>query len=170
MAEELAGRIIDFLKTSHHDLTISDIASSLSVERHTAAKHLETLRARGLCEYRVVGRSKLWRIVDSPLLTLISDGMSPLSKELSSLLAGIGERITIQDDNNRIVWSNDFELVNKKCFEAFTRRKTSCPDCPVKQTFDTGKAIRANGHDGVVTTTPLKKRGSTVAVVNITTR
>lgn len=51
----------------------------------------------------------------------------------------------------------------------FARRKTSCPDCPVQQTFETGEGTITRMKDGTVKTIPLKRDGETVAVVNITT-
>lgn len=170
MAPDTASRIIELLEGNAHDLTISEIATTLGIERHTAAKHLDALHAKGLCEYRAVGRSKLWRLADSPLLSIFKDDDSPLSKELASMLRDIGDRIVIQDEELKVIWSNDERVVNKKCFEAFTRRKSSCPDCPVRKTFESGNGMTKDGHGGRVKTTPLKKNGKTVAVVNITCR
>ena len=168
MATDTSSRILELLEGNAHDMTISELASTLGMERHTAAKHLERLHAKGLCEYRTVGRSKLWKLADSPLLSLFSDTDSLVSKELASMLRDIGDRIVIQDENLKVIWSNDDTALNKKCFEAFTRRKTSCPDCPVKETFESGAGRKGKGHGGIVKTTPLKKDGKTVAVVNIT--
>ncbi|MGM5481685.1 MAG: hypothetical protein ACQESE_04735 [Nanobdellota archaeon] len=168
MASDTSSRIVELLKGNTHDMTISEIATTLGIERHTAAKHLDALHAKGLCDYRTVGRSKLWKLADSPLLSLFSDTDSPVSKELASMLSDIGDRIVIQDEDLKVIWSNYNDALNKKCFEAFTRRKTSCPDCPVRETFESGNGKKGIGHGGTVKTTPLKKDGKTVAVINIT--
>ncbi|MFW6378826.1 MAG: HTH domain-containing protein [Nanoarchaeota archaeon] len=170
MVEERTREIIKLLKHAPYDMTITEIASKVGVERHTAAKHLEKLHAKGLCEYRIVGRSKLWRLADSPLLSIFKDGDSLISRELASMLRDVRERIVIQNEDLTVIWSNDKRAVNKKCFEVFTKRKTSCPDCPVKRTFEKGNCSTGKGHDGMIRTTPLKENGKTVAVINITSK
>ena len=160
-------KILDILTKSSQDLPIQEIATHLSVERHTAAKHLESLKAKGLCEYRSVGRSKLWSVTDSPLLSVFTECNSPLSKELMNLLKQTDARVTIQDKDMNVIWSTEKKTLNKKCYKTLAKKNKMCPDCPVIETFENGKELDAKGHGGNVHTTPLKKNGETVAVINI---
>ena len=60
----LHRKILTLLKHSNiknQRLTINQIAESLNIDRHTAAKHLESMRSKGLIDYKNVAKSKIGR-------------------------------------------------------------------------------------------------------------
>jgi signal transduction histidine kinase len=58
--------------------------------------------------------------------------------------------ITVIDENYRIVRSNETfrqsfgDVMYRRCYEVYKRRKTKCPNCPAAKTFKDGKVHRSN--------------------------
>jgi predicted transcriptional regulator len=125
--------IYDTLRASRDALTISQIASIVEVERHTAAKFLEGLSSLGLIEEEQKGRAKMFKASHSPLYAMLQQN-NPVSSELKTLLKNIDESITFQDGNHGILWSNKSQEIGKKCYEVFANRDTVCDKCQVTQT------------------------------------
>ncbi len=53
-------RVVELLRSASEELHTERIAESLGVTRHTAAKYLEILRAKGVVRCRKLGNAKLW--------------------------------------------------------------------------------------------------------------
>ena len=58
-------KILELLQSASEELHTEKIAEALGVTRHTAAKYLEILRAKGIVQYRKLGNAKLWRTSDA---------------------------------------------------------------------------------------------------------
>lgn len=58
MEQGLEERIIDYLKETDAGATASEISRALSINRMTAVKYLEVMRATGLVDFRKVGMAK----------------------------------------------------------------------------------------------------------------
>lgn len=160
--------IIKTLQEQKEDITINHIAAEVGVDRHTAAKHLNALENLGIVTYRAVGKSKMWKLTPSPLLSIISSN-NPVRKELANMLGLLDERINIQSKEFDIIWTNRNEKdVSKKCYEIMANKGEVCKDCPVKKTFTTGKQQKIN-HKGIeIISEPVKdKTGETIAAINI---
>ncbi len=61
MEKNLRDQILKVLKASPSGLQMEGLADKLGLTRHTVAKYLEVLRAKGKIHYHKVGRSKLWK-------------------------------------------------------------------------------------------------------------
>ena len=159
-------QIIELLKTKKEDITINQIAEELGIERHTASRHLEALRGLGVCTYRSIGKSKVWKLAPSAFLSIISEE-NPLREELDMVLSLVDNRITVQTQNHDIIWANKGKT-NKKCYELHGKAEHECDCCPVDKTFSTGKTQRATCQHNDIVTRPIKdKDGKTIAVINI---
>ena len=159
--------IIKYLQAQDLDLTTSHIAKDLGIDRHTAGKHLESLRSIGICEYREIGKSKVWKLTPSPLLSVVSHD-SPLKKELDEVLGLMDERINIQNKNFDIIWTNKGEYNEKKCFELMAKSDHKCENCPVDDIFKTGQTQVTQCGGSTIVSKPVKnKRDETIAVINI---
>lgn len=74
--------------------------------------------------------------------------------KLDAILAAIGDGISIQDRNLKVLYQNKAlkEMVGDHagafCFEAYEQRHEPCPGCPVKASFQDGKVHKAErlGH------------------------
>jgi len=58
MEQGLEERIIDYLKETDAGATASEISRELGINRMTAVKYLEVMRATGLVDFRKVGMAK----------------------------------------------------------------------------------------------------------------
>ncbi len=125
--------ILDVLKTSSVDLTIIDIAQKMDIDRHTAAKRLESLRSQGLVDFRTVGKSKLWRL-SNPLIGVLKNNSS-ISDSMKGIISSLQGHVNIQSEDHSVIWSND---LMKKC-HAIESDRSLCKNCPVEKTFRTGK-------------------------------
>lgn len=60
------------------------------------------------------------------------------------ILHNIGDPFRIIDRDFRVLWSNREEgegyPVGQYCYEAYQRRSTPCPECPIHVSFSSGKA------------------------------
>lgn len=161
-------QIIDLLKTKNEDITINQIADELKIERHTASRHLEALRGLGVCTFRSIGKSKVWKLSPSPFLSVISVD-NPLNDELKNMLSLLDNKITVQNNTHDVIWSNK-GISNKKCYEIHGKQDHECDCCPVEKTFQTGKTQKSTCIHSTSVTKPIKdKDGNTVAVINILT-
>jgi predicted transcriptional regulator len=159
-------RIIDLLREKEEDITINDIASSLKVDRHTAAKRLESLNSKGIVEYRIIGKSKMWKISKSPFLNALKNN-DDISSNIKNILQHMDGNITIKDKKN-IIWSNAKDS-HEGCCGPNDKR---CKECIVDKTFRTGNSnssIKNWPKKKVhITTQPIKdNENNTVAVVEI---
>lgn len=164
------NKIIEVLRSKEIDLTISQIALETRMERHTAAKHLESLKSKGLVESREVGKSKLWKLSKSPLIEALKDD-SPVSKELKKMLGLLEDKISIQDKNNKVIWHNQ-ESSALKCHEVNWNKKHKCEACPADRLFENGKTtkitITKNNKKNEIIMHPIKdNEGKTIALIEI---
>jgi two-component system cell cycle sensor histidine kinase/response regulator CckA len=69
--------------------------------------------------------------------------------KLDAILAAIGDGISIQDRNFRVLYQNKVhkEMVGdhngELCYEAYERRNEPCPECPVEASFQDGRVHKA---------------------------
>ena len=108
------------------------------------------------------------------------------SQELKAILDGIGEGISIIDEDLKIVWVNPIveewagpldDIKGKNCYKVYQKRDTPCDNCPTLKTFKTKKREKARQYaydkQGNIkhfefTSAPLAdERGRTVAVVEL---
>ncbi|MFA6073650.1 MAG: helix-turn-helix domain-containing protein [Candidatus Woesearchaeota archaeon] len=166
-------KIIDILNDK--SLQTSDIASKLKLERHTTIKYLESLEGKGLIKHDVKRRSKIWSIVDSPVIDMLRKN-DVFSRQLTELLDGVDEHISIKDKKFDIIWKNQHAkgLKGKElsCHETHFNQKQRCKNCPVEKTFITGKSeslqIASDGRTRQILTKPIKDNNNqTIAVVEI---
>ncbi len=61
-------RILELVQTMEEGAHTEEIAAQLGIIRHTAAKYLEILRAKGLVRCRQVGRAKFWQPITAGLI------------------------------------------------------------------------------------------------------
>lgn len=164
------NKIIEVLREKEVDLTITQIALEASLDRHTAAKHLESLKAKGLVESRTVGKSKLWKLSKSPLLEALKDN-SPVAKDLKKMLGLLEDSISIQGKDRKIIWHNQ-DKNSTKCHEVHWNKKEKCETCPAEKVFEKGKpakiTITKNNEKNEITMHPLKdQEGNTIAFIEI---
>lgn len=156
-------KILNVLKDKEEDITTNAIADIIRIDRHTAAKRLEVLRGKSLVEYRIVGKSKMWKISASPFLNALKSN-EDISNNIKNILQHIDGQIHIQD-KKKIIWSNTSK--NNCCADG-----KKCKDCAVEKTFKTGKTETSTGNISKkkvkITTQPIKDdKNNTVAVVEI---
>lgn len=84
---EIEARIREVLQEADQGLQVEEIADKLGLTRHTVAKYLEVLQAKGAIHFRRVGRAKLWREVSAEAI------MRPLTMEDIPVILKIEERI-----------------------------------------------------------------------------
>jgi GNAT superfamily N-acetyltransferase/biotin operon repressor len=60
-------KIVALLEKEPDGMQSEEIAASLELTRHTVAKYLEVLRAKGKIHYRKIGRTKLWKILSGDI-------------------------------------------------------------------------------------------------------
>lgn len=159
--EGVHQEIYEFLKETEKSFTINMIAQVVQVERHTAAKALDTLKALGLVEYQEKGKSKVYKATSSPLFATLSNH-SPLTEELKSVLENISETITIQDKDNNILWSNKKDQEGKACYEIFAGRTSTCENCQLTEHDNT---INCNNHS--LQSKTVKQHGDVIGRINI---
>jgi len=74
------------------------------------------------------------------------------SQELKAILDGIGEGISIIDEDLKIVWVNPIitkwagsleDIKGKYCYKVYQKKDTPCENCPTVKAFKTGKIEKA---------------------------
>ena len=84
-------------------------------------------------------------------ITLIEES----SQKLRAILDGIGEGISIVDEDLKIIWVNHIiekwagpldDLKGKYCYKAYQKKDTPCDGCPTLKIFRTGKIEKARQH------------------------
>lgn len=164
--DDVQKQIIELLKTKKEDITINQIADELKIERHTASRYLESLRGLGVCTYRSIGKSKVWKLAPSAFLSIMSED-NPLKEELDMFLSLVDNKITVQNQTHDILWTNKGKT-NKKCYEYHGKKDHECECCPVDKTFSTGKTQKSTCQHNNIVTKPIKDKDSkTIAVINI---
>ena len=126
-------KILVLLKDKNEDITINEIADQIKIDRHTAAKRLEILKSKGLVEYWIVGKSKMWKITKSPFLNALQNN-DDISNNIKSILQHMDGQINIQD-KDKIIWSNSKKEKSQK--DNCCQDGKKCMDCAVEKTFKT---------------------------------
>jgi len=62
MKESLEEQILDYLKKMRVGATASELSRKLNINRMTAVKYLEVMRATGLVDYKNVGMAKVYYV------------------------------------------------------------------------------------------------------------
>jgi len=156
-------KILVLLKDKDEDITINEIAEHIKIDRHTAAKRLEMLKSKGLVEYRIVGKSKMWKISSSPFLNALKSN-DEISNTIKNILKHVDGHVNIQDKKS-VIWTN-----NKG--ETCCMDNKRCKDCAVDKTFKTGNvesSTKSWSKKKVhIITQPIKDdNNNTVAVIEI---
>jgi len=165
----LEHKIINLLKDKEEDITISEIASSLAVDRHTAAKHLEVLKGKGLVECRNIGKSRVWKVSKNPFINALKNNDAVINN-FKDILKQVDDHVNIQSKNLDTIWTNK-NLSKHKCYETIGNGK-KCKNCPIEKTFKSGSAHSAifasdNGKIRILTQPIKDSNNNTVAVVEI---
>ena len=165
----LEHKIINLLKDKEEDITISEIALNLIVDRHTAAKHLEVLKGKGLVECRTIGKSKVWKVSKNPFINALKNNDTVINN-FKDILKQVDDHVNIQAKNLDTIWTNK-NLSKHKCYETIGKGE-KCKNCPIEKTFKSGNAHSAifNSDKGKVRilTQPIKDNDdNTIAVVEI---
>jgi ribosomal protein S18 acetylase RimI-like enzyme len=88
----MESKLLELLRQMSEGAHTEEIAAQMGIMRHTAAKYLEILRAKGLVRCRKVGNAKLWQPIMAGLAIrpLILEDL-PAILELQSQLQPMGE-------------------------------------------------------------------------------
>jgi PAS domain S-box-containing protein len=99
--QEELDQIKKILKSSHHGMSVTEIARTLKKNQHSVGRYLDILLVSGHVERRMYGKAKVY---------------SRSSRvPLNNLMGGLNDLILILDNDNRIVRVNDqfLQLLNK---------------------------------------------------------
>jgi predicted transcriptional regulator len=156
-------KILGLLKDKEEDITINEVADSIKADRHTAAKRLEMLKSKGLVEYRIVGKSKMWKISKSPFLNALKNN-DDISNNIKSILQHVDGQVNVIE-KDKIIWSNTHK--HNCCTDG-----KECKECAVAKTLRTGKTesiMRDWSKKKIkITAHPIKDgNNNTVAVIEI---
>ena len=121
--------------------TINQVAEELRMERHTVAKKLESLEARGVVKIKLFGRSKIYSLSENPLVEALKKE-DEFSEELKSFLNKVTKRVSLHDQEYNILFSN--KKSKGKCYEIFAHRNSVCPECPAIEVMKTGESKERN--------------------------
>jgi Mn-dependent DtxR family transcriptional regulator len=162
-------KIITILKDEDEDITISEIAKKVGIDRHTAAKRLDVLKSQGLAEYRIIGKSKVWKISKNPFITALNND-DTIINNFKDILKSVDDHVNIQSKDLKTIWTNK-NISKHKCYEV-AGNECKCKNCPIEKTFRTGKSESAvvdwNNKKVKILTKPIfDNNNRTVAVVEI---
>jgi ribosomal protein S18 acetylase RimI-like enzyme len=79
--QPLESELLTILQEAKSEVHTEELAERLGIVRHTAAKYLEILRARGLISYRKVGNAKLWKAFSDVIIRPLA-----LEEDISTIL------------------------------------------------------------------------------------
>jgi len=183
MAEAIQEQIMDVLEDKDEGASSTEIAEKLEVDRHTLAKHLDVLTAKGYVNFRQLGMAKLWFATKIPLLALLEKEDVP---SIANVFDAFSEGITILDKDFGVLWANKKirenhgelkKIKGAQCYKAFDLGNDVCANCPSTKTFKTGSKEKAvevvidkNGDKKFfeIASQPIKdNKGKTVAVLEI---
>ncbi|MBI2107332.1 PAS domain-containing protein [Candidatus Woesearchaeota archaeon] len=167
---KIENDILKVIKDKKDRISTKEIAEKIKLERHTLVKYLNVLKSKGLIECQTLGRTNLWHLAKSPVISIIKEE-TPIKEVLNAFDDGI----TILDKDNKVIWANDaIKSKGSHCYENYSEE--SCKDCPAIKTFKTGKKHRTintytkNGKkvSYELTTSPIKdQEQKTIAVMEI---
>ncbi len=144
MPEAIQNQIMEVLNSSDSGASSNEIAEKLAVDRHTLAKHLDVLNAKGYVDYRQLGMAKLWFATKIPLLALLEKEDVP---SVANVFDAFGEGISILDKDFGVLWANKkirensgelHKIKGAQCYKAFNLGDEICANCPSTKTFKTG--------------------------------
>lgn len=163
----MENNILELFKTNK-ELTISQTAKKLNIERHTAAKYLKALDNKGSLQKITKGRSKVYSMSKTTLFKFLQEN-TLLSNEVKSILDQIPTKISIQDKEFNVIYSNTAKP-GRKCYQAYANRNTKCPRCPAEKTMKTGKTntTKVNALQTRVQIKPIKNTNQeTIGVMEV---
>ena len=99
--QEELDHIKKILKSSHHGMSITEIARTLNKNQHSVGRYLDILLVSGHVEMRMYGKAKVYSLSSRV--------------PLNTLMGGLHDLILVVDNDNRIVQINDqfLQLVKK---------------------------------------------------------
>lgn len=99
--QEELDHIKKILKSSHHGMSVTEIARTLNKNQHSVGRYLDILLVSGHVEMRMYGKAKVYSLSSRV--------------PLNNLMGGLHDLILILDNDNRIVRVNDqfLQLLNK---------------------------------------------------------
>ena len=168
MQTSVRNKIIELLGNDELGITIADLSKSLKLERHTVAKYVESLVSESLVTFREVGRTKLWFLNKSPILSLLNSN-NEMSVSFKDLLKGINENVYFVSKDKKIIWANNPKIKEgHTCFEKL-QNKDICKECPVDKAYKSGKKETTHYKNKIhVSAVPIKDiRGKTVAFMEL---
>ncbi|MFA5797154.1 MAG: helix-turn-helix domain-containing protein [Candidatus Woesearchaeota archaeon] len=155
--DTLEQQILVMLRKSESGLTINQISLHAKKDRHTIAKYLEKMQSQGLIEMRTRGKSKIYSITESSLISAMKKNDS-LAAELSQVFQALDQKVMLKTKNDLINYN--------RCFE-HAGNNAVCKNCPVEETFKTGKSSTTRGKYADITAHPITKDNDVIAVVEI---
>ena len=176
---KLENAVLDFIVNTTEPIHSTDIANALGINRVTATKYLSVLQSKSLIDYKNVGMAKVWMHIENPLLLAFEK--NDLANTTIQTFNNMGEGVCVLDRDFEIIWFNTImekkhgklaEAKGKKCFDVFHREEEICSNCPIKKTFETGKAetatVRSKKTKIEISSSPLKnKKGKVIAAIEI---
>ena len=155
-------KILQILK-NNQGTTIKELTPKVNLERHTLAKHLDSLQSEGLINHRTVGRTKLWFATKAPLIGLLEQN-NQVSNNLKDFVKSLGEEVTVLDKDRLVLWSTR-KTVGKKC------NHKRCKTCPGTKTLKTGKKHSIKRGKFEIQSSPIKDtQGKIIAFMEIKQR
>ncbi|MBN1785376.1 MAG: HTH domain-containing protein [Candidatus Methanofastidiosa archaeon] len=125
MEQGLEERIIDYLKETDAGATASEISRALNINRMTAVKYLEVMRATGLVDFRKVGMAKQY--FGTTNLSYAQAALLLQAKQLIKSIEKVDDHLEIFRDTI----SNHLEIIRsykKKDRERFIEILTEAED------------------------------------------
>jgi len=157
---EILGQDVKSLKTLYQDI---DIVRKNLLRKHKEMQILQDKLQSSEEEQRVINEeleatSEELRASNEELeaineeLKSTNEELNEKKTDLESLFLAIGDMVNVIDPQFNIIRANkttqkwlgvkeEKALIGKKCYFAYHKRKSICPDCPVKQTLETKKAF-----------------------------
>ena len=177
--KEIESRVLEYIAKATEPIHNTEIARALDLNRVTATKYLSVLYSKGLISFKKVGMAKVWAPTENPVLLAFE--INDEDNTTIQAFNGLDECVSVLDKDYEIVWYNKAmekmhgklsKLKGKKCYSMFHQEKDVCKNCPITETFETGKAkrssMRKNNVSIEMSTAPLKgKAGKILAVIKV---
>lgn len=134
------SRIRTFLHDNHQGVTISEIASGLSLSRNTVGKYLELLYVSGAVDFRNAGKAKLYflssRIPVTRLLSYLST--SVILTDSSYLIRSYNTSAAdlLDSDETTLIGRNILDLLSMQGLKTEIRAKILTSDRPATYVSD----------------------------------
>ncbi|USN45049.1 MAG: MarR family transcriptional regulator [Candidatus Woesearchaeota archaeon] len=129
--DAIEQQLLDLIESEPHPFT-SQLAKKLKLERHTVAKYLDRLEAKGLVSCKPLGNAKVWQ----KSVPLVSDLQSQTN--MSSLLSSLGSNAALIDLEKNLLWAKH-DVGNQKCYHHFGK-SSPCENCVAQIALETNQS------------------------------